>query len=279
VELPESLEEETAGYLQTLGALGAEARPAGEGRVRLEVSYREAEAAERGRRALEAFLAAQGQTAPTRMASRTEEPWVERYERSRRPLDLPGGFRVLPAAPADLSSLAGRTLLLPPGRAFGTGEHPTTRLVLAEMVAELRPGRALLDLGTGSALLALAAARLGASPVLGVDHDPEALEVARENRSLNGLEGSLTLAAGTIDCARAFPFDLVLANLFRRPLEEVAGPVSLRQRPGGRCVLSGFGPSDLDDLARTWEGRGYRRVRESREGEWACLTLRRGEEG
>ena len=111
--------------------------------------------------------------------------------------------------------------------------------------------------------------------MLGVDHDPEAVEVARENRARNGLEARVGLAAGTIDCVREGDFDLVLANLFRRPLEEVAGRVARRQPRDGRAVLSGFGPEDLEGLGECWASRGYRRVRESREGEWACLTLRR----
>lgn len=273
VELPASLEEETAGYLQSLGALGAQSHSTGGGRVRLEVSYRTAEEAARGRRTLADYLERLGERASVETERRPEEPWVERYESSRKPLDLPGGFRVLPDVPADPSAVSRRTLVVPPGRAFGTGEHPTTRLVFAEMIEELRPGRALLDLGTGSALLALAAARLGASPVLGVDHDPEALGVARENRARNRLEGGLVLAAGTIECVGPAAFDLVLANLFRRPLEEVACSVARLQPAGGRSILSGFGPEDLPPLEAAWTSCGYRKVREAREGDWACLTL------
>jgi ribosomal protein L11 methyltransferase len=277
VDLPESLEEEVAGYLQSLGALGSEARPLGGGRVRLEVSYGAAEAARSGRRVLEAYLEARACPAAIRSERRAEQPWVERYESSRRPLDLPGGFRILPRPPADLSGLPARTLVVPAGRAFGTGEHPTTRLVFAAMLRELRPGRPLLDLGTGSGLLALAAARLGAAPVLGLDSDPEALRVARENRRLNGLEGSLWLATGRVEALSGAPYDLVLANLFRRPLEEVADAVGARQHAGGRCVLSGFGPADAEGLAAVWRRAGYRVSSESREGEWAALTLLREE--
>jgi ribosomal protein L11 methyltransferase len=271
--LPYPLEEDAAGYLYTLGALGCRVVPNGTHAIEMEAVFPEEGSAATGARALEGFLRRLGCSSPVRRVERPDEPWVERYEASRDPLALPGGFLVLPRDSRGSDRSVTRTLVIPPGRAFGTGEHPTTRLTLAAMVRELRPGRPVLDLGTGSGLLAFAAARLGAAPVVGIDHDPDAVAVARANRRLNGLDGAVRLLVGTTASLARRPFDLVAANLYLEVLEEVSRPLARRQVVGGRCVLSGFSPDQVPRLRAAWEESGYGLRRSEVEGDWAAVTL------
>src|SRR5262249_29419802 len=122
-----------------------------------------------------------------------EEPWVERQEASRRPLAVGERFlivpqvsdAIMPDAPAAMSRDRRLVLVVPPRRAFGTGEHETTRQCLELLETTAVEGRSVLDLGTGSGILAMAAGALGASRVLGIDDDPEAIEMARENLAAN----------------------------------------------------------------------------------------------
>lgn len=125
---------------------------------------------------------------------------------------------------------------LDPGVAFGTGTHPTTRLCLRWLDANLRPEASVLDYGCGSGILAIAAAKLGASRVVGSDIDPQAMQAARANSEANAVRADYTepdsLGAGT--------WDVVLANILSNPLMLLAPALLARVAPGGALVLSGI---------------------------------------
>jgi len=142
-------------------------------------------------------------------------------------------------------------LLLDPGMAFGTGSHPTTRLCLEWLCANLQGGETLLDYGCGSGILAIAAARLGASRVLGVDIDESALQVARDNAAANQVTLELRHSSARLELT----FDRVVANILTNPLCLLApllvsrvasgGPESKSQ---GRLALSGILESQADEV-------------------------------
>lgn len=175
------------------------------------------------------------------------------------------------------------TLRLIDGTAFGTGLHPTTALSLealqdvlsavasakAEMERTL-PGD-VLDVGTGSGVLALAALMMGVPRALGIDIDDEALRIAAENARLNGLDDRLELRRGGPECVIG-TWSLVLANVLAAPLIEMAPALVRRVGHHGQLVLSGIPFSVEQDVDRTYRRLGMRRVRVTSRGGWIALV-------
>jgi ribosomal protein L11 methyltransferase len=164
---------------------------------------------------------------------------------------------------------------LDPGVAFGTGSHPTTRLCLAWLVRNLPHGARVLDYGCGSGVLAIAAAKLGASEVVGTDIDEQALDAARANSERNGVDALYTAP----DRLPAGLFDVVLANILANPLRVLAPMLAARVAPGGSLVLSGVLQRQADDLITAYarvDPALPLRVWSSDEG-WVCLAGERGE--
>jgi ribosomal protein L11 methyltransferase len=162
------------------------------------------------------------------------------------------------------------TIVIQPSMGFGTGHHATTRLCLAHLQQMDFRGRSVIDVGTGSGVLAIAASRLGAIHVLAIDDDPDAIASARENVALNpGAEVTL----GTVDLRAALlkPFDVVLANLTGGLLVAAAGALA-RLAGGGRLILSGFMESEETGVLAAFASREVER--RSQEDEWVCVTLR-----
>ena len=170
-----------------------------------------------------------------------------------------------------------RTLTLIDSRAFGTGLHPTTALCLDALqdAVEAAPPAGVLDVGTGSGVLALAALLLGVPDVLGIDVDDEALQAARENARLNGLGDRLQLALGGPESLTG-TWPLVLANVLAAPLIEMAPVLVRRVNRHGTLVLSGIPQSVLPDVERAYMRLGMHRVRVTSRGGWVALTLHAG---
>jgi ribosomal protein L11 methyltransferase len=172
-------------------------------------------------------------------------------------------------------------LSLDPGMAFGTGLHPTTRLCLAalETLADegllvrgsARGGAArVIDVGCGSGILAIAAAKLGAGELLGVDTDPIAVEATSANARLNGLARRVRVRAGSVPSGEG-PFDLVLANLIASLLVELAEPLRSELAPGGRILASGIFRDREGDVRAAFEAAGLRLGRRWAEEDWVAL--------
>jgi ribosomal protein L11 methyltransferase len=201
------------------------------------------------------------------------EDWAEGWKRHFVPIEIGRGLVVLPpwASPARHPGRA--AVVVEPGHAFGTGTHASTRLVLEslEQVLGRLPARGpVIDLGTGSGILAIAAVRLGLVPVLAIDHDGEAVEEARENVRRNGVQRSVRCLEGDAsdvpDGTRLLP-----ANLSAPVHRGIAGLLAPRIAPGGRALLAGLLADEVDGVARAWPGRFSARTAE-RDG-WALLDL------
>jgi ribosomal protein L11 methyltransferase len=183
----------------------------------------------------------------------------------------PGDADAAPARPPD-----GRIALrLPASRAFGTGEHASTRLAMLALEEEDPAGREVLDVGTGSGILALAAAALGASRSVGLDVDADAVFVARENVARHPFGARVALYAGPLAAVRG-AFDLVVANMIAEEILPEAGAILSRAGAGGRVILSGVTlDRERNVLARVRRGRWKLAARRT-EGEWVSLCLTRG---
>jgi ribosomal protein L11 methyltransferase len=168
-------------------------------------------------------------------------------------------------------------LTVDPGQAFGTGTHETTRMCLRliEDVFDLSPApRAVLDVGTGTGVLGIAAARLGAERVLAVDTDPVAVEVAERNAALNGVSGVFR-SEGTTLAAIDERFDLVLGNLIAEILIDLAADLVARCTAAGHLVLSGILREKTDWVTEEFARHGATHVAQASEGQWTALLLRR----
>lgn len=172
------------------------------------------------------------------------------------------------------------TLTLDAGLAFGTGEHGSTRgcLVALETVARRHPRR-ILDMGTGSGILAMAAARLLNRPVLATDIEPWAVQVAAGNAELNGVAHMVTarLADGWRDplVRRHGPYDLVFANILARPLCLMARDLALNLAPGGTAILAGLLANQARWVLAAHRAQGLRLERMLPQGPWTTLVVRK----
>jgi ribosomal protein L11 methyltransferase len=194
--------------------------------------------------------------------SEVPDDWDERWRSFHTALDV-GPIRVRP--PWEPAREGAHDVVIDPGQAFGTGSHPTTRLVL-ELLTTLEPAGALADWGCGSGILAIAAAKLGWAPVLGCDHDPASVEATIEGAAANGVR----IEVSRCDLRREEgPYaPAVLANLVRPLLLEVAANLT---RPPERLIASGLHPHEVDEVAAA-----FARLRETRRiegGGWAAVEL------
>ena len=274
VVVPLADEDVAVALLHEAGTLGIEVQEAGRPGAVCLLSYFPAGVSSSALRAALRPL-------PSARAEAVEVPevdWVARFREGFRGFDA-GPFRIAPAwdAPAPRPDL----IVVDPGRAFGTGTHETTRLCLSALAA-LAGGRPLgrvLDLGTGTGILAVAARRLGASAVVAADLDPEALEAARAHAALNATDLAVVMADGGAAFARR-AFDVVVANLSAPLLRELEPELRDLPRPGGTLVVSGFLDADVPGLSAAFARAGEPEARF--DGEWACLVWAStplGEEG
>ena len=176
---------------------------------------------------------------------------------------------VRPPGPSGTRGPGTLVVVIEPSMGFGTGHHATTRLCL-ELLQELDlDGRSVIDVGTGSGVLAIAAAKLGAASVLAVDNDPDALLNARDNVARNG--ASVDVREGDVGALDVEAADVVLANLTAAVIERSAKALAGLAAREGTIIASGFAPDDLGGVS---SALGCAVVREVREGEWAAARLR-----
>jgi ribosomal protein L11 methyltransferase len=167
--------------------------------------------------------------------------------------------------------------------AFGTGQHPTTLMCLRALEETMQAGADVLDLGTGSGILALAAARLGAASVLALDSDSQAVRAARQNVRLNELEAVVRVEQGTLDDAlgpsatlRAGPFDVIAANITASVIADMAQAMAAALKRGGVLIAGGFIEERAAPVAAALTAAGLNVERTLSDSDWRTHVARRG---
>ncbi|MGA9396164.1 MAG: 50S ribosomal protein L11 methyltransferase [Azonexus sp.] len=195
-----------------------------------------------------------------------EQNWVQLTQAQFEPIRVSRRLWIVPSW-HEAPDPAAVNLVLDPGMAFGTGSHPTTRLCLEWLERNVSAGCSLLDYGCGSGILAIAAARLGAGRVAGVDIDSQAVEAARANAERN----EVTAVFSDSTQQAAGEYDLVVANILSNPLRVLAPAICAHVRPGGRLALSGILREQAEEIIAIYAQYLPMQVADVRE-DWVCLT-------
>jgi ribosomal protein L11 methyltransferase len=205
----------------------------------------------------------------------SDEDWATAWKRHYSAFRVGRRFLICPAWLECEPEPGDHVLRLDPGMAFGTGLHPSTQLCLVALEDALRGGERVLDMGTGSGILAIAAARLGAVRIDAVDSDPVAIEAARANVELNGVAGALRLTAGTLGAGFLpdGPYELIVVNILARVIVALLGQgLAAPLAPGGTLIAAGIiaeQAAEVEDaLARAGVAVQTRRAA----GDWVALV-------
>ncbi len=202
-----------------------------------------------------------------------EDDWANAWKAYFKPLRV--GSHLVVTPPWETPELGPDDLpiVVDPGMAFGTGSHPTTQLCLTALEDLVRPGMRVADVGTGSGILAIAAAKLGASYVIGTDVDPLAVQIARVNADVNSVDihAQEELPSGS--------YDIVVANILADVIIGLKDELASLVVPGGLLIASGIIDVREEDVRMAIESVGFTPVKAQRQAEWVALILRRKKTG
>lgn len=203
---------------------------------------------------------------PYHIEQLAEQDWVRLTQSQFDPIKISDRLWIVPSwhAAPDPAAI---NLVLDPGLAFGTGSHPTTRLCLQWLDANLRGGESVLDYGCGSGILAIASKRLGAGEVIGIDIDPQAVQSARDNAARNIVDAHFYLP----DAVPGAQYAVVIANILSNPLKVLAPMLASRVQIGGRIVLSGILAEQAEEM-RALYGEWFNMHPALIDEGWACLS-------
>ena len=224
-----------------------------------------------------ALIAARMEAAGIAYAVETEgveqEDWQNGWRKYYHPMDIGSRLAIVPSwQEYDTDRVK---LILDPGLAFGTGGHETTSLCLEALDQRVRGGERVLDIGTGSGILAIAALKLGASVAEGVDIDPVAVRTAGENAALNGVADKLTVLVGDLSDKASGKYDIITANIVANAIISLAPSVPGLMAEGAAFIASGIIDSRKDEVIAALEKAGLtvQEVKEKRG--WECIVCKR----
>ncbi|WP_414656990.1 50S ribosomal protein L11 methyltransferase [Deinococcus sp. VB343] len=208
-----------------------------------------------------------------------EQDWQAEFKKNLKPVQA-GKITIVAPWQREEVPAGQLPLVIEPGMAFGTGHHATTRMAVEALGDLDLGGKRVLDVGTGSGVLAMAAAKLGAAYTLGVDIDPITIPIARDNARDNGLTEGIRFEEGTLgleDDAELFgeAYDVLVANLYAELHDLLAGEYAAQMKPGAPLILTGILTSKLELVQAALEREGFEDVQVRTDGEWALVTARR----
>ena len=213
--------------------------------------------------------------AGTELTLRTvqEEDWANAWKAFFKPMRVGRHLVVTPPWETPELGPGDIPLIIDPGMAFGTGSHPTTQLCLAALEDYVRPGMRVADIGTGSGILAIAAAKLGASPVVATDIEPPSIGIAADNAKANGvaIQTQVPLPDGT--------YDVVVANILADVIIGMADDIAARVTPSGLFLASGIIDTRENDVRVAVEAAGFASLETRRQADWVALVFRHSPSG
>ena len=211
------------------------------------------------------------------LGEQDDEDWAESWKASYKPFRLGRRFVIKPTWEAFDPEPDDKIIQIDPGMAFGSGTHETTGMCTELIERYVRPGQRVCDVGTGTGILAIAAALMGARPVLASDIDPMAVRVARENVALNGLGGVVEVRQGDLLAAVDAPCDVLIANIIADVIVMMAPDALTRVVPGGLFICSGIATGRRAEVVEALTRAGFADIDGLTRGEWVALTARRPE--
>jgi ribosomal protein L11 methyltransferase len=164
-------------------------------------------------------------------------------------------------------------ITIDPKMSFGTGEHETTKLVLQLLDKHIKNAKSVLDVGSGTGVLGIAASLLGAEHVVGIDNDEWCIENGLENIELNNVQSKVEVKLAEIDSVKDEPFDLILANINRHILIEISNSILQLSKKDGILILSGLLYTDREEILEIYSNIGFNLIDEKRLGEWIALVF------
>ena len=200
-----------------------------------------------------------------------EEDWAENWKQYYKPFRLGEHMVVKPTWESWDMQEGDLMIEIDPGMAFGTGTHETTAMCVG-LIEKYYQGGALLDVGTGSGILAIAAARLGAKGIVAVDIDPDAVRVAKENVAHNGLTGAIDVREGDLLQGLSQRFQFAVANILAPVICMLAAPLKAHLLPGGRFVCSGIIAEAEGDVNGALLAAGYQIDEIQHKGDWVAFA-------
>ena len=282
--MPEEFQEQVANFLMEQGATGLEEEiREGSKEVALRAYFLKDGGEKRVETNLRRYMKSIGIIFSRKVSYRVsasvipEQDWGENWKQFFKPLRIGSKLVVFPPWEKAGLKKGEVPVEITPGMAFGTGTHGTTQLCIEALEKRLEKRSAsVLDVGTGSGILAIVAAKLGVKEVLAVDTDPVAVEVAAENVEKNGVQGAVRVRQGGVGRIRK-RFDIVMANIDFKGLERLKLLLIRRVKDRGYLILSGILKEEEDRIRQDFlETKALRFVERDHRGEWSCLTFRRG---
>lgn len=200
--------------------------------------------------------------------------WNEEWEKNLNIIEVTDKIVIKPSF-REYDAPPGKVVLeINPKMSFGTGEHETTKLVLT-MLEKYPAKGAALDVGSGTGILAIAAVKLGAAKAIGIDNDEWCLVNGKENTKLNGVEDKVDIRLTELSGVDEEEFDLVLANINRNILLDIAGEISDKTKKAGKLILSGLLIHDENPVIQKYNDNGFELIEKAAMNEWITLVMRK----
>ncbi|MHB1687947.1 MAG: 50S ribosomal protein L11 methyltransferase [Ignavibacteriaceae bacterium] len=205
-----------------------------------------------------------------------DKNWNEEWEKSLNVIKASDKIVIKPTF-REYRQVEGEIVInIVPKMSFGTGEHQTTKLVIQLLEKYLAQGNHLLDVGSGTGILSIAAVKLGAKSAVAVDNDEWCFENGNENCSLNGVEEKVKIVLGEIKDINQNNFDMIVANIQKNILIQIAGEIKIRLKENGLIILSGLLMNDESDILQSYKKFEFELIEKKKMDEWIALVLKFG---